>query len=304
MSEIKILLDNSVIKEDFFKLLDENNILKLVHEKKISFYLPDIIFFENFIPLHVKDYNRLKVLLDNCFKYCKNIFLPLRKIIEQEILNSHCCTNCFYEIDIINEFIKNYSNGNAFWNINKYCNDASNNQQIFDMINKFVDENIIQIFTIKSKTELEGYICEIIQKYNYLNIDKMLLYKNFQKGNSPKENAKEVYGYIAACFLTNIMISNFNTTYSQIKKLFQNDNYFWTYYNTYFCTLISRVFYGNFHKDSNYFDNEYITYMKDLDILVANDSSYMKDCFNEVYKNTSKHLMKPKEFINYLLSLF
>ena len=214
MDTTKILLDNSIIKENFFDLLNKNNIIKYVNNGVISFYLPDTVFFENFIPLHAKNYNKLKILLDHCFNYCSNVFVPLRKIIEQEI-NFGFCNNCFYEKILINQFIHDYSTNNAVWNIKKYYNDKLNNKKIFDAINNFIKENFIQICTIKSKLDLENYVDEKIQKYKYLNIDKNILYKNYQKGNSPKENAKEVFAFISSYLLTNFMIYNFNTSYKE-----------------------------------------------------------------------------------------
>ena len=52
---------------------------------------------------------------------------------------------------------------------------------------------------------------------------------------------------------------------------------------------------NDIHKDKKYIDNEYITLMKDLDILIAKDKSYMRDCFYSIYANTNKEIIAPDD---------
>lgn len=301
MKDIKVLLDNSAIKESFFTKLEQNNILDLVEHSIISFFLPDVVFFENFIPLKNKDYKKFSLLLDFSFKYCNQVFLPLRKIIEQEIHNDKGKgIKYFYSKSVIDEFKNDYKNNNVFWDIKKYNKDKINNQEIFSSINNYIDKHLNLIANVKSNSDLKNYIAYCVQQYSYANLNTEIIYKVLKKGNTPKENAKSVYEFISAYFLSKVMIYNFSTSYEQINKLFKKDNYFWIFYNTYFCTLISRVSYPDFHKDSTYFDNDYISYMKDMDILVSDDCRYMKDCFCCVYKSSSKKIMTTNDFISYI----
>ena len=44
-------------------------------------------------------------------------------------------------------------------------------------------------------------------------------------------------------------------------------------------------------------DVMYIAFMKDFDILLTDDETFMKDCFSEIIKNKNKRIMKIGEFI-------
>lgn len=296
------MLDNSVIKENLFNEFDKNNILKLVDSNKITFYLPDIVFFENFIPLAKKNYQKLVKLLDYCFTYCKKVFLPLQQIIEQEIKNPYENNySYFYEANFIEQFKNDYTNSHVCWNMEKHQQDKNIIKDNYNKINHFILCNKEQIDKIQKKDDFSNFAQTIIKKYNLYEYSAII--SNKVKGLSPKANAKEMYCVLVTYFLTEIMSKSFDTNYERLKTLFRKDNYFWIYYNTCFSTLTSPINKKNFHKDKTYLDNIYITYMKDLDILLSNDKKYMKDNFNTVYENSDKCILNFNDFMDYITNL-
>ena len=300
---IKILLDCSAITINLFESFENSNIIDLVNSKKISFFLSDVVFYEKFIPLLTKNENakneqEFDRLLDYCIKYCsEKIFLPVKDIIKYEVnYNDGNKEYYFYPHLKLPNLRNKYKNFIQKRDKNYYKNLRETNKKIFELMNSaYIDENKAIIDKIKSKKDVELYLSYLIEKYNNFKLDESFFRKLINKNVPPKDNAKNLHSFVSAFLLSQNLISISSANYIKISKLFNNDNYLWTYFRVYFFTLTARVMENDIHKDKKYIDNEYITLMKDLDILIAKDKSYMRDCFYSIYANTNKEIIAPDD---------
>ena len=135
---IKILFDNSVLKDNLINLFEKNNIFDLKNKGLLSFYVSDMTFHENIIGLSYiankkKFYNRIVNFL---FKYSDyNFFKSVDNIILYELSNQDFKDNYYlYSKNLIATFYNDFKNNNANWNAIKeiHQNKIKSNSKIYD----------------------------------------------------------------------------------------------------------------------------------------------------------------------------
>lgn len=303
--QIKVLFDNSVLKDNLINLFEQNHILELKNNRLLSFYVSDMTFHENIIDLSYiaskKDfYNRIVNFL---FKYSDyNFFKGVDNIILYELSNENFEDNYYlYSKEQITTFFNDFKNNYANWDSIKeiHRNKIKSNSEIYEESIKILVEEENEIKNLKSNVQINNYIEKFVTKDLFLkeHSSKIL---NELKVLPSKERLIKFLNYKMDSMVIGQFIIKYKTIFKNIIKLYLQDTYLKKYMEIY-------KYYLTFHYedrtkcfDKSFNDNEYICCMKNLDILLANDSHYMKHCFEDIYKNTNKKILNPDDFIEYL----
>jgi len=173
-NQIKVLFDNSVLKDNLINLFEQNHILELKNNRLLSFYVSDMIFHENIIDLSFitskKDfYNRIVNFL---FKYSDyNFFKGVDNIILYELSNENFEDNYYlYSKEQITTFFNDFKNNYANWDSIKeiHRNKIKSNSEIYEDSIKILVEEENEIKNLKSNVQINNYIEKFVTKDLFL----------------------------------------------------------------------------------------------------------------------------------------
>ncbi len=307
---IKILFDNSILKDNLINLFEQNHILDLKNNGLLSFYVSDMTFHENIIDLfYINDkkdfYKRIVSFL---FRFSDfNFFKKLDDIILYELSNKKFVDKYFlYSQNIIKQFYIDFKNNNANWNkiITAHRTKTQININIYSEYKKIIQRIENEISKLQSNNDYDSYVENeinkdlILFKYKDIVLDSIKEFKG-------KNKVIKYLDWWAVMLLANQLGIKYDSNEIEIlKNALTGDTQYLKEYLDIMTYCFTFRFENNSKKfDSKFNDNEYICLMKDLDILLSNDSNYMKHCFENVYQDTSKKILKPKEFIDYLKNI-
>ena len=307
---IKILFDNSVLNEELINLFNKNNILYLKNKDFLRFYVSDMTFHENIIELSYIEkekiyYNKLVKFL---IQYAdNNFFRKIFDVIEYELNNKNLDTSYFlYPETFIKQFKDDFNKGLVNWDniIENHRRTINDNVEIYKNYKKFIRDTEIEISKLKSNNDFNNYIETVMSNENYFNEWKTIIRNDL---NTLKLKEK-IIKFLQWRFELYI-IDQFSDKFKVDNKFLINNLKSKPYLQRFLGNILySFTFkFENITKDKcvdiTFNDNEYIACMLDLDILLSNDVSYMKHCFEDIYKNTNKKILKSNDFIEYLKDL-
>ena len=172
--QIKVLFDNSVLKDNLINLFEQNHILDLKNNGLLSFYVSDMTFHENIIDLSYieskKDfYNRIVNFL---FKYSDyNFFKGIDNIISYELSNKNFEDNYYlYSKEQITTFFNDFKNNYANWDSIKeiHRNKIKSNSEIYEESIKILVEEENETKNLKSNVQINNYIEKFVTKDLFL----------------------------------------------------------------------------------------------------------------------------------------
>ena len=173
--QIKVLFDNSVLKDNLINLFEQNHILDLKNNGLLSFYVSDMTFHENIIDLSYieskKDfYNRIVNFL---FKYSDyNFFKGIDNIISYELSNKNFEDNYYlYSKEQITTFFNDFKNNYANWDSIKeiHRNKIKSNSEIYEESIKILVEEENETKNLKSNVQINNYIEKFVTKDLFLS---------------------------------------------------------------------------------------------------------------------------------------
>ena len=304
---IKILFDNSVINVAIINLFEQNNILDLKNKGLLSFYVSDMTFHENIIDLSyiAKENNFYKRIVNFLFIYSdNNFFRKIIDIIEYELNNENLCSNYFlYPETFIKQFKDDFDKGFVNWDniIENHRRTINDNEKIYKNYKKFIRDTEIEISKIKSNNDFNDYIETIMFNENYFNEWESII-RNDLSTHKLKEKIIKFLQWRFELYIIDQYSDKFKVDKKFLIRNLKSKPYLQRFLgNMLYCFTFK---FENATKDKcldvTFNDNEYIACMLDLDILLSNDVSYMKHCFESIYENTNKLILTPLEFINYL----
>lgn len=304
---MKILLDANIITLDNIHLLLSNKIKKLISSNQLTFYLSVELLLQRFIPLIHSKPSEYERLIIGSFEVCdERIFTSIEYLLQKELRDNikgkyYFCSltqgkilrNNFLNKTIGKNEIEHVKNSLAIKEIARKKNIELNKTLInsdLTILKKGSSPYLIDDWEQQTDklyqdfpdylNNIHNYIKEETLKYKTAN--NKILYKHFVESILRVWNAKTIIKTVL------------NKEEDTFKNWFYNRSRF--PYLTNF--LEAMVFQSTdnivgkhigFDKDADH-DNVYICYMTDLDILLSNDTKYMKKCFNYVYKDTKQIL--------------
>lgn len=307
---MKVLIDNNIFDFVNYKKIQNSNIYKLVEGKKINFYF-SCKFFEQFIPFLSKlkheereNFINLVIKLNNE----NRVFDTLKNIANNEFSEKTTFENTPF---LSTSESKRYMSRDFLLS----CRNIQNNE----------------INTLSIHSKLKNKMCSIratFDKCKKLSIENA---KQFL-GESMNAYEKDCFEHIwnLADAISDSSVSKNETllkelffiyTEKQIIDLLQKENKIISdknFLNTYFekyqeesfsRTLIKSIIYGLIYKilknDNNKYDydwvndNCYICYSYYTDILLSNDTKYMKSAFEYIYRvHKAKEIITLDDFID------
>ena len=298
---MKILIDSSVIEYETFNLFDKNNILELVRKNKIIFYLSDLIFGECVYPNLNYNIEKSKPLIEKLFQYAdERIYAPIYDIINKEIRKTK---GKYWFLPLVESknLKKNTFDKTTFDKVSKYYYQLkSYEDKQYKLFQHFIERNngFISQASKYSKSDFDKMLINTIKALNLSSVVEQQIINDVTTQKTNKEKIKTLIRFIN---LYSIYEKEIGSKISQLPELFNTlDCQYLTNYISAIEYHLSYSFTKPNEKEDKYFrDDFHVCYMKDLDILLANDKHYMKNCLNYVYNN-KKRILSPVEFIDYL----
>ncbi len=318
---MKVLLDVNILDEELITKFKENNILDLVESNKITFFLSNILLLQKFVPYYNYDktankenyYNLLNFLLKLCDD---RIFDDSCQIVMKEFNNKarkgkYCYINCAKAKELKKEFLEQditylkdfFSKANEFKK-NLVTIADNDSQKLFNKIQPILDKNYDEyLVLLKNIFTEQNYSIEIIDAIDSVN-------KYLHGSSDTRKHFLEVLKIRIEYLITRLfIIQTLNLGRDCILNYVDNPiNYPYTQKRIQSYTfLLTRKLEAQIlkkdipSKDNDaIFDNEYICLMQDLDVLLTNDESYMKDCFDYIYGNNKKQILTLDNFLEYI----
>ncbi|MCI1272913.1 MAG: hypothetical protein LKG27_00565 [Clostridiaceae bacterium] len=328
---MKIIIDNNIIRYDNIEKIKKTNILKKVKNGEMTFYACAKIFSQLIPFLRYKCHKRKnrREVIDFLFKFINKhyMFPSIAEIANKEI--SIIKTNNF-----IDEFWLDKYNKEKIRNIRKNlslinCLDTAIAQEKQDFTSEDIknahneiknfqvnNEKLIQNYCKNSFESINDNIRTEVEKwhFNEETIQSLIgIVRNIDSTNSNKnEQKKIIYTNLFDKLLEFNLLMNFKNQITSNNKqiLIKDIDYINTYYEnynqiTFTKLLIEATKYGYSYKVKNpnksydedwVNDTSYICCATFVDVLLTNDTKYLKDAFKYIW-GENKKIMTLDEFI-------
>lgn len=298
----KVLIDVNILDKEKIQKIFKNNLLN----KKgnlLKFYISEIALKQRLIKLYYSDYSMdYDLYIDFIKTFCEpSIINASVDIAKREIDNN------FIPAKITSNFKTHHLNlrNQAKLQLDRYKEQLNNDKKkdVGDSYKDFIKKEKQNISKLQSSKDWEIYCYDFVNRYKFA-VKEMQDFLNVQE----KFN-KEIYFSMVKLWWKYATIAGvlrfFNTPNADnqainiikkdlklSKKCFlyrqiQADDFILDY------TLMKDK---KFDYDSPN-DVIYLAIMKDFDILLTDDQSFMKDCFNTMYPNKNKKILTLNEFI-------
>lgn len=291
---MKILLDTNTIEEKTFDLFKQNNIFDLVKRNKMNFYSSDVLLGERFYNLYQYDTDLYKKLLDLTLLYTdERIFAPIGDILKKELHPKFKKSKYwFIPISKANEFKNKLLTSDIhIRTIQRFSNNYNKQKTNYSMYKQLIEDRKINSSRLKdiSRVDLQNFIKRFVSDFFIDETLKKIILEDIHRISDKQEQLNRLFHYNCSISLSVVLEAPLNN--------FKFDN---TYFELFLKTLTYPIDNPNSPYDKNFNDNSYLCYMKDLDILISNDTRYLKSCFKYIYRNTNKKIMTVEKFIEYI----
>lgn len=297
----KILVDANIIDKEKISFLCSTN---LIHKfkKSLKLYASDVVLKQRLAPLYFsnnkENYNFYIQFLKNYFEHKMVDFSG--NIVQREINNSFNKTNIFgmYRIEHLVDRDSIYNKlGQYDAELDKTRKfEAGNN------FKKFIADTKVEISKLSSNEEWKNYCYDFVKKYAFATqqLNRFL-------NNQNKYNRKIFTELLMLWWEYSTVVGTlryFNTQYADDKTLdiIENGNISKNSFLYYQFIADKYIINYCFTQDKRFdYDSPndliYISLMKYFDILLTDDESFMKECFNHMYPNKNKQILTLKEFV-------
>lgn len=297
---MKVLLDANIIKNENLETLSRFKDLKT-----FEFYLSIALLVQRFVPLAKFNKIEFETWLRILFDICEERVLDDFRCITMKEINPKRKKGHKYQFCSIAEMSKikkNFLAGNF-------------NHSIFDKIqdSKQASRDIVcesealykqKDFSTKERVRNEEQkLIEFLTENNFPKLNEVK--EEFSQANSLIDKMKIVCKYY-----TEVDFLQWHTNNQLSLQTFYDKTHKYPYLDIF----LKSYLFGALYKVNNpnkkvdkdwHIDNGYIITMKDLDILLSNDTGYMKECFECVYGGNSsvnsKKIMTLQEFTDEFL---
>lgn len=314
---MKIVIDNNVLMEKEIEKLKSANIFKFVNSGQYNFHASAQLL-NQFLPFLIKkDNTEKKYYLDFLFDLTKNnrIFNNCAEISQKELAQRRGKIQyvpCALQKKMKKE---NFYNQNILSRAENYLRKPEDYNNILkNEMQKYTDKNLKLINELKSSSydKIDENIKKVLKPNNYsdkeINAAINIVTCRNNEPNLSKDKKKKI---IYESLFELLQEINLLAQLKEQKKLIKDDLFFKNYYKNYYKqsftkTMIKTILFGYSYKvkyqnkgyDEDWAnDGSYVSYTYFADLLLTNDTKYMKDMFREIYGNT-KQIMTVNEFID------
>ena len=316
---MKIIIDNNIITEENIKKINEAGIFNKIKENKMEFYASAKLY-EQLLPylLKLNDTKR-KLIVDFLYELTGNsrIFDSIGSISQKELDNTrgkYQFVPCAMQKRIIPTNL--YSQTNVQTILNLFNRSMPNAKAAHNEIKNWASKNrkFIQDLSSKKISDIDNNITDIMSKRGFDEKSISAAINIVKSGNeldslSAQEKKNRIYENLF--FL--LMEFDFLVQLKEQKQLIKNENFYKSYYPQYYKpsftkTMVKTTLYGYSYKvcgdqyqksyDEDWVnDSSYICYTYFADILLTNDTKYMKNAFDWIYEK-NKEILTLNEFID------
>lgn len=296
----KVLVDANILNEENInKILDSK--IKDEIGKEYLLYGSDILFKQTIAEQYTQGEKYYTIVLDFIKQYFENgLLASASDIVEREINSLFKDNNRFSEYT--KENLVKYNNVNK--ELIDIIKDSHKNKETQNRnYREFYHEIFNNISTIKSNKEWEEYCYNFINEQDF-EVNYFINYLNSKKKYN-KESFKDMillwwrYSLIATSY--NIILNQ--SAHISIDKIMKIENEmpkdsFWaTTLDLDVYKLEHDLFLQGGIDNDSVNDIQYIALMRDFDILLTHDGSFMKKCFQRFYQGTNKQILDIDDFI-------
>lgn len=297
----KIIIDTNILKKEKIQKIMSSKI-KDKCGKNIKLYISEVILKQRLLPLYhskyIQDYD---YYVDFIKTYCeKDIIDAASEIVKRELKNEFSKTSMYskYKTSDI-QFLNSPNN-----KIHTYDVEPQNNIKISAANNykSFIKEIINEIANLKSNEDWKQYCYKFIYKYEFAVSQLTQFIEAHDKYNKGifMELVKLWWKY--ATIAGTLRFFKFPNADNKAVDIVKNNNIPQNSFLHYqfraddfimdYCLVQNKKIDYDAPNDIIY-----ISCMKDFDILLSDDTKFMKECFEELYPNKNKQILTLKEFL-------
>lgn len=311
---MKILLDTNIVTPENIKLLKNPKIKSLIINNKLSFYLSFEMLVQRFFPMQFKRPEEYNDLLNDLFEICdERIFTGIKQLLPKELhykdrRGKYWFCNLVEGRNLKYNLLKKRTD-NSIKDVERLPNLKKMGRKMNIGINsELLNSDLIKIkkkghspYIIDDWESTLGELCEGFPYY----LKSIQPYINEEIKKYQSEEKRILYKH---CVESVLRIWSARTTIIKLLGKTEEEFINWFYNRDNFPYLTryieADVFqstdnivgeHTGFDQDAEH-DNVYICLMHNLDILLSNDTRYMKKCFKYVY-GKSKIIMTMEEFL-------
>lgn len=297
----KVIIDVNILKKEKIQKIISSKI-KDKCGKNIKLYVSEILLKQRLTPLYNSPYVQDYDYYVNFIKtYCeRNIIDAASEIVKRELKNEFSKTSIYskYKTNDIQFLNSPYNKIHTYdaETQNNLKNNAANNYK------SFINEIKNEIAELKSNEDWEQYCYKFINKYNFAINQLTQFLEEHDKCNksvfmklvklwwkyATVEGTLRFFKLLNADDKAIDIVKNNNIPKdSFLYHQFQADDFIMDY-----CLIQNKkVDYDTPN------DIIYVSCMKDFDILLSDDTKFMKECFERLYPNKNKQILTLKEFL-------
>lgn len=298
----KVLIDANILDKQKIQLMNKKGLLK----KKghlFKFYISEIVLKQRLVQLYYSNYSeQYDFYIEFIKTWCEpGIVDSAADIAKREIDNN------FIPAKVISNFriYHLYSREKAKKQLELYKQELNNSRklEIGSNYKNFIKDEKQNIAKLQSSQDWENYCRQFIAKYNFAVKELNYFLSTHKKYN------RQVYLDMVKLWWKYTTIAGvlryFNTQnadqqaieiINNITKLSKRSFLYRQFKADKFILDYTLVKDKKFDYDSPN-DVIYLSVMKDFDILLTDDESFMKDCFKTLYPNKNKQILTLKDFI-------
>ena len=297
----KVIIDVNILKKEKIEKIISSKI-KDKCGKNIKLYVSEVLLKQRFGPLYNSPYAQDYDYYVNFIKtYCeRNIIDAASEIVKRELKNEFSKTSIFsnYKTRDIQSLNSPYNKIHAY-DIKSHNNlkiSATNNYK------NFIKDTTNEISNLKSSKDWQQYCYKFINKYDFA-VDQLTKFIDaHDKFNKDifMELVKLWWKYAtvtgtlrffkvpdADVKAVNIIKNNNIPKNSFLHYQFQADDFVMDY-----CLVQNKKIDYDTPNDI-----VYVSCMKNFDILLSDDTKFMKECFEKLYPNKNKQILTLDEFL-------
>lgn len=296
----KVLVDANILNEqNINKILDSK--IKDEIGKEYLLYGSDILFKQTIAEQYTQGKKYYTFIFDFIKQYFENgLLASASDIVEREINSLFKDNNRFSKYT--KENLVKYNNVNK--ELIDIIKDSHKNKETQNRnYREFYHEIFNNISTIKSNKEWEEYC------YNFINEQKFEVKYFINYLNSKKKYNREIFkDMILKWWRYSLIAATYNAIFNQsahisidkimkIENEMPKDSFFAATLDLDVYKLEHDLFLQGGIDNDSVNDIQYIALMRDFDILLTHDSSFMKKCFQRLYQDTNKQILDIDDFI-------
>lgn len=296
----KVLVDANILNEqNINKILDSK--IKDEIGKEYLLYGSDILFKQTIAEQYTQGEKYYTFILDFIKQYFENELLASASDIVKREINSLFKDNNRFSICTKERLVK-YIYVNK--NLHSVIENSRKNKEIQNQnYREFYHKVFNRISKLKSNKEWEKYCYDFINEQNF-EVKYFINYLNSKKKYN-REIFKDMiliwwrYSLIAAAYNV-ILNQSAHISIDKIMKIeneMPKDSFLATTLDLDVYKLEHDLFLQGGIDNDSVNDIQYIALMRDFDILLTHDSSFMKKCFQRFYQDTNKQILDIDDFI-------